>query len=178
MAEEVKRGPGRPRKDASTVEERKHEAKLGQEFGGTSYSALDEEFERLQAVDERAEDRRPATIANRETGETYPDNRQQPQDLVQAVNVMTGRAAMHINDSPHPHLDRPFVGVLGREPTPDPMADPSQEGEEVVILRNYQPHGDPLPPRLTAGTVTKLPLSEAKKLIKRGVVQFVDEDRE
>jgi hypothetical protein len=118
------------------------------------------------------------TIANRETGETYPDNRQQPQDLVQAVNVMTGRAAMHINDSPHPHLDRPFVGVLGREPTPDPMADPSQEGEEVVILRNYQPHGDPLPPRLTAGTVTKLPLSEAKKLIKRGVVQFVDEDRE
>jgi hypothetical protein len=172
MAEEQKRGPGRPRKEASTPEDRKQEAKYGQEFGGTSYATLDEEFERRDALDERAEDRRPATIANRETGETYPDNRQPPQDLTQAVNVMTGRAAWLVNDSPHPHLDNPY-----RDARPDPMADPSQGGEEVVILRNYQPHGDPLPPRLNAGTITRLPLGEVKRLVKLGVVQFTDEDR-
>jgi hypothetical protein len=115
MAEEQKRGPGRPRKEASTPEDRKQEAKYGQEFGGTSYATLDEEFERRDALDERAEDRRPATIANRETGETYPDNRQPPQD--------------------------------------------------------------PLPPRLNAGTITRLPLGEVKRLVKLGVVQFTDEDR-
>ena len=47
----------------------------------------------------------------------------------------------------------------------------------MVILRNYQPHGDPLPPRLKAGTITKLPLGEVKKLVRLGVVQFTDEDR-
>ena len=35
---------------------------MAKEFGGTSYAGLDDEFERLQAIDERAEDRRPATL--------------------------------------------------------------------------------------------------------------------
>jgi hypothetical protein len=181
MAEEVKRGPGRPRKEASATEDAKQEAKYGQEFGGTSYAGLDEEFERRNAIDERLEDRRPGTMANRETGEAFEDNRKFAGDLGKAANQMVGRAFITENTSPHPALDNPYATVGG-------VAYPNQgdpkwvegEGDEVVIKRNYQPFpakaGDPLPERLQAGTVTRLPHGEAKRLIKQGVAEFTDDD--
>jgi hypothetical protein len=178
MAEEQKRGPGRPRKDAATPEERKQEAKYGQEFGGTSYEGLDEEFERRNAMDERLPDRRPGTQADRETGEAFEDNRRFAGDLGKAANQMIGRTFITENASPHPALDNPYASVGGvAYPNPQDQRWAEGDGEEVVILRNYQPPGDPLPAKLEAGTVTRLPMGDVKKLIKLGAAQFTDEDR-
>jgi hypothetical protein len=177
MAEEQKRGPGRPRKDAASPEERKQEAKYGDQFGGTSYAGLDEEFERRNAMDERLEDRRPGTQADRETGEAFEDNRKFAGDLGKAANQMVGRAFITENASPHPALDNPYASVGGvAYPNVNDQAYVEGEGDEVVIKRNYQPAGDPLPARLTAGTITRLPHGEAKKLIKQGIAEFTDDD--
>jgi hypothetical protein len=177
MAEEVKRGPGRPRKEA--VDGTQDEA--GMRFGGRSQEHLDENLQRVNEIDERLEDRRPGTLKDRNTGEAFEDNRKFAGDLGKAANQMIGRTFITENTSPHPGLDNPYTAVGGvAYPNPNDQAWVEGDGEEVVILRNYQPfpakEGDPLPAKLKAGTITRLPRAEAKKLIRQGAAQFTDED--
>jgi hypothetical protein len=54
----------------------RQEAKQGQEFGGTAYADIQAQVDTLNEMDERAPDRRPATVVDQQTQEAAPDNRQ------------------------------------------------------------------------------------------------------
>jgi hypothetical protein len=153
------------------------EAKRGEQFGGTAYADLDDAQARLNEIDERLEDRRPGTLRDRDSGEAFEDNRQFAGDLGKAANQMIGRTFITENPSPHPYIDNP--GPVAWPNPQDPKA-ASQEGEEVLVLRGYQPHpakeGDPLPEKIQAGTVTRLDRKEAKKLVNIGAAKFTEED--
>jgi hypothetical protein len=157
----------------------RQKAKLGENFGGTAYADLDATQERLNELDERLEDRRPGTLKDRETGEAFEDNRQFAGDLGKAANQMIGRAFITENASPHPYIDNP--GPVAWPNPQDPKA-VQAEGEEVLVLRGYQPHpekaGDPLPEKIQAGTVTRLSRKEARKLVNIGAAKFTEEEED
>jgi hypothetical protein len=157
----------------------RQQAKLGEQFGGTAYADLDDAQARLNEIDERLEDRRPGTLKDRDSGEAFEDNRQFAGDLGKASNQMIGRTFITENPSPHPYIDNP--GPVAWPNVQDPkMA--NQEGEEVLVLRGYQPHpakeGDPLPEKIQAGTVTRLSRKEARKLVNIGAAKFTEEEED
>jgi hypothetical protein len=158
----------------------RQEAKLNQEFGGVAYVNIDEQHERLNEIDERLEDRRPGTLRDRETGEAFEDNRKFAGDLGKAANQMIGRTFITENADIHPHITNPYANA-GGVAYPNPQDPNSQgDGEEVVILKGYQPYpekeGGPLPEKLQAGMVTRLPMKEAKRLLNMGVAKFTEEN--
>jgi hypothetical protein len=141
----------------------RQEAKQGQEFGGTAYADIQQQVDAQNEMDERAPDRRPATIVNHETQEAAPDNRQFAGDMGKALNQMAGRAAITENTDPHPHITA--------AENPAGAGSTQGDGDEVVILRGYQPNeGDKIP----AGTVTRLPSKEARRLSNIGAAKFTD----
>jgi hypothetical protein len=177
MAEEQKRGPGRPRKEqpeqagGNDFETRRQEAKQSSEFGGASYVGMDETLDILNQRDERLEDRRPGTLANRDTGEAFEDNRKFAGDVGKASNQMIGRVFITENASPHPGLDHPY-----------PVAWPNvqdhtqlEEGEKVVLLRGIMASETT---KHQPGTIVKLPRAQAKKYVNLGVAKFVEDDDE
>jgi hypothetical protein len=145
-------------------------AKRGEAFGGMAYTDMDEAQARLNAIDERLEDRRPGTLKDRETGEPFEDNRQFAGDLGKAANQMIGRTFITENPSPHPHIDNP--GPVNWPNVQEP-AQAKEEGEEVLLLRGipateltkHQP-----------GTVLRMPRALAKKYVNMGVAKFTEED--
>jgi hypothetical protein len=163
----------------SPAEKARLEAKRGEQFGGTAYADLDATQERLNELDERLEDRRPGTTKDRDTGEAFEDNRQFAGDLGKAANQMIGRAFITENPSPHPYIDHP--GPVAWPNPQDPKA-VSGEGEEVLVLRGYQPpaarDGDPLPEKIQPGTVTRLDRKAARKLVNIGAAKFTEEDED
>jgi hypothetical protein len=185
MAEEQKRGPGRPRKEQgepvqqSDFEARRQELK-GQEGVAAGLAmgrlGLDEQHQREVDLDERLEDRRPGTLKDPETGEPFPDNRRYPGDIGKAANQMAGRAFITENASPHPYLDDPLRQVPGGPiPRASTMELGGQEddGEEIVLLKGI------MATELTKhqpGTIIRRPRKEAKDLVNRGVAKFTEND--
>jgi hypothetical protein len=166
----------------SDTDRKRQEGKLGTNFGGPAYANIQDELEQRNAIDERLEDRRPGTLKDNESGEAFEDNRRFAGDLGKAANQMIGRAFITENASPHPGLDNPYtdVGGVAYPNLQDPRT--YQDGDEVVLQRNYQPppekEGGPLPERLMAGSITRLPRKEAKKLVNLGAAKFTEEDVE
>lgn len=145
----------------------RQEAKQGQEFGGTAYADIQAQVDTLNEMDERAPDRRPATIVDQQTQEAAPDNREFAGDMGKALNQMVGRAAITENTDPHPH-------VTAAE-NPPPVASvhglAAGEGEEIHLLRGYQPEEGP---KRQAGEVFRLPAREARRLANIGAAKFTD----
>jgi hypothetical protein len=174
MAEEVKRGPGRPRKEDSKPEQndfeaRRQEAKQSDQFGGASYVGMDEQQSRLNDLDERLEDRRPGSLKDRESGEPFEDNRRFAGDVGKASNQMIGRAFITENASPHPHIDNPHPPVWPNVQDHTRL----EEGEQVLLLRGIMASETT---KHSPGTVLRLPRAEAKKYVNLGVAKFVEDD--
>jgi hypothetical protein len=174
MADEIKRGPGRPRKDTGDagLEPRGFEA-----IAQTTQDSI----EALNAADERAPDRRPATPVNvmADPIEVAPDNRQQAGDMGRALNQMVGRAAITENHDP-------LAGLTAARTVPA-IANPAgafeaeRGGTEVKLLRGYQPedensrlHGQGI--KRMPGEILTLPDKEARRLIRLGAATYPDED--
>src|SRR5215213_183890 len=141
----------------------RQQAKEGSEFGGTAYAGLQEQVDQLNEIDERRPDWRPATIVNHETQEPAPDNRQFAGDEGKALNQMVGRVAITENRDPQPAVTRannpPVVPSLHNLP--------AGEGEEVQLLRGYQPddgQGANQGIKRQRGEILRLPAKEARKL--------------
>lgn len=153
--------------------QRQAEAKQSEDFGGASYVGLQDQVDAVNEIDERAPDRRPATIVDLQTQETAPDNRQFAGDMGKALNQMAGRAAITENTDPHP-------GITAAEnpPTvPNLNGLSAGEGEEIRLLRGYQPddgQGSGQGIKRQAGEVMRVPSKEAKRLVNMGAAKFTD----
>lgn len=165
----------RAQRDAEQLRQEREagaEAKRTDQFGGNAYGLLQQQVDRTNAIDERAPDRRPATIVNHDTQEPAPDNRQFAGDVGKSLNQMVGRVAITENDNPQPYL-RPQSAV------PDVHGRSQGEGELVRLSRGYQPdegQGGNQGIKRVAGEELRLPMKEAKRLVNLGAAKFVDED--
>jgi hypothetical protein len=160
---------------AKRTEDARQRAKEGSQFGGVAYVGLQEQVDGLNAIDERRPDWRPATIVDHETQEAAPDNRQFAGDEGKAINQMVGRAAITENTDPHPHITR-----ANNPPViPDIHNRPQGEGDEIQLLRGYQPdegQGAGQGMKRVPGEVIRVPSREAKRLVNLGAAKFVEAD--
>lgn len=117
------------------------------------------EIEDRNDRDERAPDRRPATVVDvRNPDEVVmaEDNRQTPGDLGKALNQMVGRVA--IAERTKLEIEPLPAGANPRAPAV-PAA--QGEGDEVLLLKGYQPEEGE---KLRAGTIARVPSREARRL--------------
>jgi len=153
----------------------RQQAKEGSEFGGTTYAGLQEQVDQLNEIDERRPDWRPATIVSHETQEPAPDNRRFAGDEGKALNQMVGRVAITENTDPHPSI------TLANNPpvVPDLHNRPQGEGDEIQLLRGYQPddgQGASQGTKRVQGEVIRVQSREAKRLVNLGVAKFTEND--
>jgi hypothetical protein len=158
---------------------RQEEAKRGSEFAGPSYEGVQETLDRINAFDERAPDRRPATVLSIDTDPVTvaEDNRQFAGDQGKALNQMVGRAAITENHDPMPSV------TLANNPPPvaNPVGAYAGEGDEVQLLRGYVPAdaqvgADGQATKRLKGEILRLPSKEAKKLVNIGAAKFTEAD--
>lgn len=174
MADEVKRGPGRPRKDegASRAAEPEHIMR--------GFATLNDQVKHVaNEVDERLPDRRPGTTIDLDGPDGHvaaEDNRAPAGDLGKAANQMAGRVFITENSDPlpartvretMPAVESPFGAFEG----------PKENGMEVQLIRGYQPGNDagPTGPKRQPGEILSLPQKEAKRLINLGAARFPED---
>ena len=128
----------------------------------------------INAVDERAPDRSPATPIDITTDPmtVAPDNRQPAQDAGRALNQMAGRAAITENHDPNPGAAS--ASAFSAVTNPAGEAAPADGGEEVQLLRGYQP--DENGPKRLKGEVMTVSKKDAKRLVNMGVARFTETD--
>lgn len=149
------------------------EAKRSAEFGGGAYVRLEQQFEDEQALTEYKPDWRPGTVVDLNTQEPAPDNRQFAGDTGRALNQMVGRAAIVENHDPQPHITR----ANNPPPVPNLHGLPAGEGDEVQLLRGYQPdegQGEAQGIKRAKGEVLRVPTREARRLVNLGVAKFTE----
>lgn len=120
------------------------------------------DIDRRNEFDERAPDRRPATVVdvtNPDEVVLAEDNRQFAGDVGKALNQMVGRVA--VTENTEPTREPLPAGANPRAPAV-PLGG-SDDGDEVVLLKGYQPNETA--PKLQAGRVVRLPAREARRLV-------------
>lgn len=152
-----------------------NEAKQTTEFGGSAYLRQQHQLDDLNAIDERKPNWRPSSIVNIDTQEPAPDDRQFAGDEGKALNQMVGRVAITENTDPQPAVTRANNPVV----VPSLHNLPAGEGEEVQLLRGYQPdegQGATQGIKRQKGEVLRLPAKEARKLVNLGAAKFTETD--
>lgn len=158
--------------------ERRRQADTGEApFGGTAYEGIQDQIDAVNAIDERAPDRRPATVTDITGPELVvaDDNRAFSGNLGKAVNQMAGRAVITENHDPLPQVTAANNPPVVPNPQGAPVAD---EGDEVQLLRGYVPRDAVLVNdqgvKRVKGEVVKLPKKEARWLVNEGFAKFTD----
>ncbi len=176
MADEPRRGPGRPRKD-----EARPASDAQPEHIMRPFVALNDQVKHVaNEVDERLPDRRPGTVVDLDGPEGHvaaDDVRAPAGDLGKAANQMDGRVFITENADPLPMRTARETMPAVASPYGAFQGAPASGGMEVQLLRGYQPGNDdgPQGPKRVPGEVLSLPAKEAKRLINMGAARFPED---